>query len=87
METCTGFELMAQKAPIFANMAQIAGLKPKGSYSIAEVSRASGVAPSTLFDHVALGMLEVKLPPGRERGRRVEPESFDKYWTVYWHAE
>lgn len=85
-EPRTGFALMAETAPIFARMAQTAGLRPKGAYSVKEVARASGLAYATLCDDAAMGIMRSKLTPGRVRGRMVEPEWFDEYWTKECHG-
>lgn len=74
------FALMAETAPIFARMAQIAGLKPKGAYKIGELSRASGMSYRTMCEAVSSGQIKSKLPPGRVRGKLVEPAWFDAWW-------
>lgn len=76
-----GFEAMAEDAPAFARMARIAGLKPKGAYKIREISLACDASERTLAEEAASGRLRSKLPPGRVRGRLVEPAWFDEWWN------
>lgn len=75
-----GFEAMAETAPAFARMARVSGLKPKGAYRIHEVALACGASERTLSEEAASGRLRTKLPPGRARGRLVEPAWFDAWW-------
>lgn len=65
---------------MFKEQAAACGLPEKIGYTVAEVSRVSGVPRSTLRDAVADGSLESFLPPGRCRGTLVRPEWFDAWW-------
>jgi hypothetical protein len=74
---------MADQAtePVFAGMAETAGLPKKGMYTLREVSAATGVARRTLDEEVRAGRLRTFVPPGRSRGRLVMPAWFDEWWT------
>ena len=73
---------MADQAtePVFAGMAETAGLPKKGMYTIREVSAATGVARRTLDEEVRAGRLRTFVPPGRSRGRLVMPAWFDEWY-------
>ncbi|MEG2934520.1 MAG: hypothetical protein RR842_13175 [Gordonibacter sp.] len=75
-----GFAEMAKVAPIFAEMAAIAGLKPKGAYQLREIEQASGIAYTTISEDAAAGKIKTFLPPGRKRGRMIKPEWFDEWF-------
>lgn len=60
-------------------MADAAGLASKPLYCISEVSKASGIPASTLYDERKAGRLKAFMPPGRKRGVLVAPEWFDEW--------
>lgn len=59
---------MADQAtePVFAGMAETAGLPKKGMYTLREVSAATGVARRTLDEEVRAGRLRTFVPPRKE---------------------
>ena len=80
MEDCvTGYAYMEQIAPEFARAARMAGLPPKGRYTIPEVAKAIGTAKSTLYREAAAGRMATSAPRGRERGFLVKPEEAELY--------
>ena len=56
-----------------------AGLPTKPLYKVTEISKATGIAVSTLYGEISEGRLKARLPVGRKRGMLVACEWFDEW--------
>lgn len=56
-----------------------AGLPAKPLYKVTEISKATGIAVSTLYGEISEGRLKARLPVGRKRGMLVACEWFDEW--------
>lgn len=56
-----------------------AGLPAKSLYKVTEISKATGIAVSTLYGEIDAGRLKARLPVGRKRGMLVACEWFDEW--------
>lgn len=62
----------------FADMVRAAGLPEKPFYTPAEISRATGVSRSAIYEEIAAGRLAAFLPQGRTR-KLIRPEWVDEW--------
>lgn len=60
-------------------MAEIVGLPPKLTYTIAETAKYTGFTPTVLSDAIRSGELRGRIPRGNVRGRRIKPEDVDAW--------
>ena len=63
----------------FVDMARLAGLPQKPLYSLSEVSRATGVSLSAVYEERKNGSLAAFIPGERKRGYMVKPEWVDEW--------
>lgn len=63
----------------FSEMAEAAGIKPKGMYTMREVSIATGIPYTTVRDERICGRLKSFLPKGRKQGFLFKPEWVDEW--------
>lgn len=63
----------------FTEMARLAGLPERGLYTVADVSRASGISVYVLHAERRAGRLRALLPGGRVRGALIRPEWVDEW--------
>ena len=74
-----GIEKTKEVIAMLKQWAVDAGLPAKPLYKVTEISKATGIAVSTLYGEIGAGRLKARLPVGRKRGMLVACEWFDEW--------